>query len=128
MPRILIVFIFLFGLAACDISTVTGGFQQARAVENDLAESLGIRPQVGFNWANGRLVSVTVSFPRIHETKSLPELADAVRTAVGKEFKQAPDNIILAFSIGKTAPGTKTEPGTKAEGPATHQRADLAGR
>src|SRR5262245_18418959 len=100
MFRILAVVVFAISLAACDgISTVTGGLQQARAVENDLAESVGVRPQVGFNWSNGRLASVTVAFPRIHETKSLRELADAVRAAVGKEFKQTPDNIVLAFSL-----------------------------
>ena len=120
MFRILATVIFAVSLAACDgVSTVTGGFQQARAVENVLAESIGIRPQVGINWSNGRLVSVTVAFPRIHETKSLRELADAVRTAVAKEFKQTPDNIVLAFSLGNS------EPGTKAEGPAMNRLAGL---
>jgi len=124
MFRILATVIFAVSLAvslaACDVvSTTTGGLQQARAVENVLAESIGIRPQVGINWSNGRLVSVTVAFPRIHETKSLRELADAVRTAVGKEFKQTPDNIVLAFSLGKS------EPGTKADGPAGYNVAGL---
>jgi hypothetical protein len=113
---------FAVSLAACDgVSTVTVGVQQARAVENDLAESIGIRPQVGFNWRNGRLVSVTVAFPRIHETKSLRELADVVRRAVDKEFKQMPDNIVLAFSLGKA------EPGTKADGPAMDRLRMVAG-
>ena len=123
MFRILAVAFLAIGLAACDsVSSVTDGFQQARSVENTLAESIGIRPQVGFNWSNGRLTSVTVTFPRIHETKSLRELAEAVRTAVGKEFKQTPDNIVLAFSLGKT------EPGIKAEGPAIYRLAGLADR
>jgi hypothetical protein len=122
MFRILAVVIFAIGLAACDaVNTVTEGAKQARAVESDLAESTGIRPQVGFNWRNGRLVSVTVAFPRIHDTKSLRELAAAVRTAIDKEFKQTPDNIVLAFSLGKT------EPGTKVEGPAEHRVTELAG-
>jgi hypothetical protein len=121
MFRILAVIIVAVSLAACDsVSTVTDGYQQARAVENALAESTGIRPQVGFNWRNGRLVSVTVAFPRVDETKPLRELAQAVRTAVGKEFKQTPDNIVLALSLGK-------EPGTKADGPAMDRRAGLAG-
>lgn len=58
-------------------------------------------PQVGFSWRNGRLASVTVSFPRLYEAKPLGELAGAVRAAVGKEFKQTPDNIVLAFALGK---------------------------
>jgi hypothetical protein len=28
-----------------------------------------------------------------------------VRAAVGKEFRQTPENIVLAFSLGSTAPG-----------------------
>lgn len=129
MFRILAIAIVAVSLAACDsVGTVTEGFKQARAVETDLAESTGIRPQVGFNWRNGRLVSVTVAFPRIHETKTLRELAEAVRTAVGKEFKQPPDNIMLAFSLGKE-PGTPgKEPGTKADGPAIDRLPQLAGR
>jgi hypothetical protein len=123
MVRILVVVVVAIGLAACDsVSSVTGGFQQARSVENALAESIGIRPQVGFNWRNGRLASVTVAFPRIHESKSLRELAEAVRTVVGKEFKETPDNIVLAFSLGKT------EPGIRAEAPAMYRLAGLAGQ
>jgi len=118
--RILAIVIFAVGLAACDaVSTMTDGAKQAQAVERDLEGSTGIRPQVGFRWHNARLVSVTVAFPRIHETKPLRELAEAVRTAVGKEFKQAPDNIVLAFSLGK-------EPGTKADGPALYRLTGLA--
>jgi len=44
---------------------------------------------------------VTVMFPRIDETKPLHELADAARASVAKEFKQTPNNIVLAFSLGK---------------------------
>jgi hypothetical protein len=33
------------------------------------------------------------------------ELAEAVRAAVGKEFRQTPENIVLAFSLGRVAAG-----------------------
>jgi hypothetical protein len=33
----------------------------------------------------------------------LPELAETVRRAVGNRFKQAPDDIVLSFSLGKSA-------------------------
>jgi hypothetical protein len=89
------------GLAGCDVvSTFTDGFKYKAAVEDDLAKATGIKPQVGFNWSNGRLVLVTVLFPRIVDGKPLGELAETVRQAVTSEFKQKPDNIELAFAIG----------------------------
>ena len=90
-------------LAACDaFSTLTDGRQFAKAVETDLEVSTGTKPEVGFNWHNGRLESVTVTFPRINETKPLPVLAETVRRAVTSRFKQTPDDIVLAFSLGKS--------------------------
>lgn len=100
MPRLLAIVLLAAALAACDsASTLTDGFKQARSVEADLETSIGTRPQVGFNWQNGRLVSVTVVFPKIPETKPLLELAETVRAVVGKQFKQAPEKVVLAFSL-----------------------------
>ena len=102
MCKIAAILVFAISLAACDaVNTVTEGFKHASAVESDLEESTGVRPQVGFNWNNGRLVSVTVTFPRIYEAKPLRELAERIRASVSKQFKQTPDNIVLAFSLGK---------------------------
>jgi hypothetical protein len=60
-----------------------------------------MKPQVGFNWNNGRLVSVTVAFPGLYEAKPLRELAETTRASVTNQFKQTPENIVLSFSIGK---------------------------
>jgi hypothetical protein len=107
MFRIAALLAFAVSLAACDmISTLTNGLSYAHAVENDLEATVGIKPQVGFNWHNGRLVNVTVTFPRLYEAKPLHEVAETVRAAVGKEFKQTPGNIVLAFSLGKSGAGT----------------------
>jgi len=112
MFRIASMLILAISLAACDamINTVTEGFKNAKAVESDLEQSTGSRPQVGFNWNNGRLASVTVIFPGIYETKPLRELAGLARAAVSKQFKQTPDNIVLGFALGK-------DPGTVAQAP-----------
>lgn len=76
MFKIAAILIFTISLAACDaFSTVTEGFKYAKAVESDVEEATGVKPQVGFNWNNGRLVSVTVAFPRIYDAKPLRELA-----------------------------------------------------
>jgi hypothetical protein len=102
MFRIAAVLVFVLSLAACDaVDSVTEGLNHAKAVENDLEKATGIRPKVGFNWNNGRLISVSVQFPRIYESKQLGELAETVRSSVGKEFKQTPENIVLAFALGK---------------------------
>jgi hypothetical protein len=76
-------------------------FNHAKAVESDLEESTGVKPRVGFNWNNGRLISVTVAFPSIYEAKPLRELAETTRESVLRQFQQAPENIELTFSIGK---------------------------
>src|ERR1700716_1956399 len=107
MRKTIAIIVLAAGLAACGVvSTLVDGFKYAKAVEAHLDEVSGLRPGGGFNWHNGGLTSVTVGFPSLYDAKPLRELAEAVRTAVGKEFKQTPENIVLSFSLGKTAPGT----------------------
>ena len=102
MQRAVVLVVLAISLAACGpISTLTEGFKEAKAVETDLEQSTGMKPNVGFNWNNGRLTSVNVNFPRVYDGKSLTELAAEVRSIVAKEFKQVPENIVLAFSLGK---------------------------
>jgi len=101
MFRTAAILLLALGLAACDaVNTMTEGFSHAKAVASDLEASTGVRPEVGFNWKNGRLVQVTVSYPKLNDAKPLRELAEAVRASVTKEFKQKPDNIVLAFALG----------------------------
>ena len=101
MSRIAALVFLAISLAGCDVvSTLTDGFKYKAAVEDDLQKATGIKPQVGFNWSNGRLVLVTVLFPKVYDGKPLGELAETVRHAVTTEFKQKPDNIELAFAIG----------------------------
>jgi hypothetical protein len=40
----------------------------------------------------------------------LREVAEAVRLSVNSEFKQAPDDIVLAFSLGKLSSGATAQP------------------
>jgi len=89
----------LAGCGAADV--ISNGLAYSRAVETDLDRVTGVRPEVGFNWHNGSLASVTVNFPRVDAGKPLDELAGMVREVVAKEFKQMPDKIVLAFALGK---------------------------
>ena len=104
--RMAALLVFAVSLAACDVfGTLIDGWKYAQAVETDLEASTGMKPEVGFHWRNGRLESVTVLFPRLYEAKPLPEVAETVRHAVGNRFKQTPDDIVLSFSLGKSALG-----------------------
>ena len=90
------------GLAGCGAGDlISSGLTYAKAVETDLQQSTGLKPQVGFNWRNGSFASVTVTFPQVYAGKALGELADTVREVVARDFKQAPDTIVLAFSLDK---------------------------
>jgi hypothetical protein len=91
--------ISLAGCGAADL--ISNGLSYCRAVETDLESATGIKPEVGFNWHNGSFQEVTVTFPRLYSGKPLGELAGTVREVVAKEFKQAPDKIVLAFALEK---------------------------
>ena len=98
------------GLAACSVvDTMVDGFKHTRAVESALESSVGSKPAVGFNWHNGRLTQVSVTFPQLIDDKPLRDLAETVRTAVTTEFKQTPDNIVLGFALGKAPPGKSAQ-------------------
>jgi len=100
MYRTAAILVLALGLTACDaVNTMKDGFKHVRAIESDLATSTGVRPKVAFNWSNGRLTQVSVVYPKLNETKPLHELAETVRASVTREFKQTPENIVLAFSL-----------------------------
>ena len=89
-------------LAGCGaVDLISKGLAYSKAVETDLQQVTGMKPEVGFSWHNGSLQSVTVTFPRVYAEKPLDELAGTVREVVAKEFKQTPATIVLAFSLGK---------------------------
>lgn len=113
MPKIAALFAVALSLASCGVAdTLFDGFKHVSAVRTELAAATGMKPEVGFNWHNGRLNKVTVTFPKLYRAKPLAELADTVRRAVTQEFKQAPGDIVLAFSLG---------PEPLASNPPTHQ-------
>ncbi len=94
------ILILASSLAGCGVADViSNGLAYSKAVETDLEHATGMRPEVGFNWRNYYLQSVTVTFPRLYTGKPLDELAGTVREVVAKDFKQTPDKIVLAFSL-----------------------------
>jgi hypothetical protein len=106
MFRLAAILVLAVGLAGCDI--LTNGFRYTRAVEKNLQASTHVKPEVGFNWSNGRFEVVTVTFPGIPD-KPLRELADEVRATVYREFKQKPMKIVLSFELKKSDSGTTAQ-------------------
>jgi hypothetical protein len=102
MRNVLAMVVLTAALGGCDTADlISNGLQHASAVESDLQQAVGIKPNVGFSWSNGRFRSVTVAFPRVYDDKPLPELAGTVRVAVRKEFQQMPETIVLSFNLDK---------------------------
>ena len=99
--RIAVLAVLATTLAGCQVVEVMiDGFKHCKAVANELAGTVGVKPDVGFNWTNGRLKNVSVTFPKMVEDKPLREVAELTRAAVAREFKERADNIELAFSLG----------------------------
>ena len=89
-------------LAGCGaVDLISKGLSYSKAAATDLERDTGVKPEVGFNWHNGNLQSVTVTFPKVYTSKPLGELAGTVREVVAREFKQTPATIVLAFSLDK---------------------------
>ena len=51
-------------LAACNVADIRELFSNAKAVASDLEQSTGMKPEVGFNWQNGRLEGLDSPHPR----------------------------------------------------------------
>ena len=70
-------------LAGCGMAdAVVNGMKHSAAVETAIKEATGVKPSVGFNWNNGHLTSVTVTFPQLYDTKPLRDVAEIAREAV----------------------------------------------
>lgn len=100
MNKLFFIFALMTALAGCDaVSTMKDGFEQSQAVAADLEKMTGTKPFVGFNWQNGFLGSVTVTFEGMPQNRTLPEIAELSRGAIKRQFKQEPKQIVVGFSI-----------------------------
>jgi hypothetical protein len=97
-----IFFTFLLSLSlwGCDaVDSVKEGFAHSQAVSAELEKSLGLKSFVGFNWNNGSLTAVTITFDGIPKDRSLSEISETATRAVLNEFKQEPTLIVVSFTI-----------------------------
>jgi hypothetical protein len=92
-------------LAGCDIASgMKDGLKYSELAAKDLEKNIGIKPFVGFNLNNGKLTTVSITFPSIPSPKQLEEISQLVEKAVKYNFKQEPEQIVISFTI---TPSTK---------------------
>jgi hypothetical protein len=90
----------LVAVAACgQIDTMKEGFAHSQAVSAKLEKTLGLKSLVGFNWNNGSLTSVNVTFQGLPNNVALSDIAEKSKQVVVSEFKQTPKQIVIGFSI-----------------------------
>jgi hypothetical protein len=88
-------------LAACDmVNTVKDGMQLSENAAASIEKQLGAKPQVGFNYMNGSLASVSVSFATAPEA-GLGKIEQVSRAAVVDAFKKEPDTLVVSFVFPK---------------------------
>jgi hypothetical protein len=98
--RLFLLVVLLISLAGCDaFDTMKEGFAHSEAVSAQLEKTVGLKSQVGFNWVNGSLTSVNVTFAGMPTTGTLSEIAEKTKQAIRSEFKQTPKHILISFSI-----------------------------
>ena len=100
MTRTIASLLSVLSLAGCDaMDTMTDGIRHSQVVSEKLERALGLKSQVGFQWNNGSLNSVTVTFEGLPDSPGLPEISAQVQRVVSAEFKQTPKAIVVAFSV-----------------------------
>lgn len=100
LRRILPLLLAASMLSSCNVvDTMKEGFAHSNAVSSALEKKLGKKPFVGFNWNNGTLTSVTVSFEGIPANVPLAEIVQQSQAAVAAEFKQVPKQVVVAFAV-----------------------------
>lgn len=100
MRRLLLLTVLTLAAAGCGaMNTMTEGFNHSQEVADDLGGAVGSKPFVGFNWSNGSLSNVTVTFEGIPAGKSTEEIAALSRNSIRARFKQEPQNIVISFRL-----------------------------
>ena len=100
MKKIVAIFLILIIFSGCNAyDTMTEGFKHSQDVAAELESSIGSKPFVGFNWSNGSLASINVTFTGIPAKKSVSEIASIARQSIVDHFKQEPKQLVISFSV-----------------------------
>ncbi|MET0549294.1 MAG: hypothetical protein ABW002_08505 [Xanthomonas sp.] len=99
MRSILVLAPLVLALTACGaVDTMKNAYAHSQEVAADLEKSVGSKPMVGFNWANGALVQVTVNFQGVPH-KPLDQIVQLSKDSVATRFEQAPGNVVVTFTV-----------------------------
>jgi len=91
--------IFLLGALALFAGFDLGDAMRGRsALEKDLEAQTGMKPEVSVNTMSGTLTFVMVAFPHL-DKRPTEELAGIVKASVAKQFKEAPQKLLIAFEL-----------------------------
>ena len=100
LPRLLLPVLAAALLAGCGpLDTMKEGFAHSQAVSDRLEKSLGVKSFVGFNWNNGQLTSVSVTFDGVPANANLADIVEQSKRSVAAEFKQVPKQVVVAFTV-----------------------------
>lgn len=100
MKPLIATLLALFLLSGCDaFDSMTEGFKHTQEIATDIEKAIGSKPFVSFNWHNGSLTNVSVTFEGVPEGVSVSEIVALARTSVASHFKQEPDQVIVSFTF-----------------------------
>ena len=83
----------------CACGSFKEGMQQSANVKASLDKTFDANTFVGFNTMNGSLRTVNVTFDKLPSGKSLDDIIKEVKTSIASEFKESPQQIVIAFSV-----------------------------
>jgi len=116
MKRLIFSVLLIFVVSCGAVDSMTEGFEHKREVEADLEKALGQKPFVGFNWSNGSLTTVSVTFSGVPKNKSIGEIVKLSRGSIAAHFKQKPTEIVVAFAIDALPVNSNTQQKARASG------------
>lgn len=101
MKRSALSFLVVLFIASCGVvGTLTEMNEQTSKTADVLEESLGTRPQIGWNMTNGVLTDVNVYFENLDDySVSVAELIEQVKTTVAENIKERPGVLVVSVAI-----------------------------
>ena len=103
LRKFLLIALFAQLLSGCEaVSTAKDGIAQSNAAAAEIEKQVGAKPEVGFSFKNGVLISVTVQFNGT-PSKSIADLEKVSHAAVVDAFRNEPANLVLSFVFKRAA-------------------------
>jgi hypothetical protein len=103
LARLFAVLFIATAMSACDVaSTVKDGMEKSGATASAIEARIKVKPQIGFNYHNGNLTTVTVQFSSVPNA-TLIEIERVAREEIGKAFQATPPNLVISFIFKSSA-------------------------